>query len=126
MRKLRLRSVCTAIAIASLVRPMSADAEGEQVPDGFKLSVAAENLAEPIAIEFSPDGRLFVAERGGTIRAIDNGVISQPLFPKIDVFYENENGLVGMALDPDFASNGYVYVFATVTTDESKVLRFVD
>lgn len=114
-----LAGLCATVAATP---PLSA----ETLPDGFDVSVVAEHLREPIALEFAPDGRLFVAERGGTIRVVESGAVSDPLFPPIDVFYENENGLLGMALDPDFAATGFVYVFATVSIDETQILRFTD
>lgn len=125
MRKFRALSAVP-LRIALAVLPLGGLAAAETLPAGFELSEVARGLDEPIALEFAPDGRLFIAERTGTLRVLDGGVISEPLFPKIDVFYENENGLLGMALDPAFARNGYVYVFATVAIDESQILRFVD
>jgi glucose/arabinose dehydrogenase len=109
-----------------LLAAATARAENESLPSGFELSTVATDLTEPIALEFAPDGRLFVAERNGTVRYIENGLVSDVLFPKIEVFYENENGLLGMALDPGFATNGLVYIFATVSINETQILRFVD
>src|SRR5215467_9262098 len=89
-----------ATALCALWFPvMAALAENETIRNGFELSTIATGLTEPIAIEFAPDGRLLVAERGGTLRSVENGVVSEPLFPQVDIFYDNENGLLGMALD---------------------------
>ncbi|MFO0837335.1 MAG: PQQ-dependent sugar dehydrogenase [Phycisphaerae bacterium] len=98
----------------------------DAIPAGFELSVYAAGLLEPVAMELAPDGRLFVAERGGTIRIVSDGVPAATPFATIDVFYENENGLLGLTLDPDFAATHYVYVFATVSNRESQILRFTD
>ncbi|MGE0480242.1 MAG: sorbosone dehydrogenase family protein [Phycisphaerae bacterium] len=93
---------------------------------GFEVTIHASGFDQPTAIEFAPDGRLFVAERGGRIRIVTDGVVSPDLFGAVEVFTDNENGLLGLALDPDFAANGRVYVFATVTTTESKIIAFVE
>lgn len=105
-------------------RVWGARADGEaSVPPGFALSTFARGLSEPIAIEFAPDGRLFVAERGGAVRVVLAGQAAEAPFHRMEVFNDNENGLLGMALDPDFAANGYVYVYATVSTREAQIIR---
>ncbi len=93
------------------------------LPAGFELSTFADGFHEPIAIQFAPDGRLLVAERAGAVRIVEDGSVSGPI-ATVDVFRENENGLLGMTLDPDFAVNRWVYVFATVSPQESRILRF--
>jgi len=89
------------------------------LPQGFSASVFAEDLALPTSIAFAPDGsgRLFVNElQTGRIRIVQNGeLLAQPFatiatnvsggFP-----VSGENGLLGLAFDPQFAANGYVYV----------------
>jgi glucose/arabinose dehydrogenase len=58
------------LAILVLWRPASG---ATTVPDGFQDSQVATGLQNPTAMEFAPDGRLFVTEIGGTIRVIENG-----------------------------------------------------
>ncbi|RMF82197.1 MAG: hypothetical protein D6744_06245 [Planctomycetota bacterium] len=95
-------------------------------PDGFEVSVYAEGLVDPIALAVAPDGRVFFTEKTGRLRVIQDGVVQEPPFATIDVHSDNENGLLGLALDPHFADNGYVYVFASVSADEQQILRFTD
>lgn len=112
------------LAALALCPPAAADSAAESA--GFVISTYATGLSEPVAMEFAPDGRLFVAELGGTIRTIHDGTVSWMPFAHVEVFHENENGLLGLALDPDFASNGYVYVFATISRSEQQIIRFTD
>jgi glucose/arabinose dehydrogenase len=77
-------------------------------------------------MEFAPDGRLFVSEQGGSLRVIKDGqMLSQP-FLTLNVDSQGERGLLGIAFDPNFASNGYVYVYHTVpgTPAHNRVSRF--
>jgi glucose/arabinose dehydrogenase len=67
-------------------------------------------------MEFAPDGRLFVAEKGGKLRVINtNGELLDQPFMDISgqVNARGERGLLGVAFHPDFASNKYVYVYYT-------------
>src|SRR5262249_14377167 len=61
-----------------------------------------------------PDGRVFVAEQGGTLRVIQNGTLLTTPFLSVNVDSNGERGLVGVALDPNFETNGFVYVYYTV------------
>src|SRR5262245_5355646 len=94
---------------------------------GFAISIWSQGLDSPVAMEFAADGRLFVAEQKGAVRVIDaTGLLSEQIVAQFEVYYENENGLLGLALDPDFAVNGYIYVFATVDTKEQRIYRIVE
>ena len=94
---------------------------------GFAIATWASGLDSPVAMEFAPDGRLFVAEQKGAVRVIDaTGLLSDQIVAEFQVYYENENGLLGLALDPDFADNGYIYIFATIDTKEQRIYRIVE
>ncbi|QOJ15507.1 MAG: PQQ-dependent sugar dehydrogenase [Planctomycetia bacterium] len=102
---------------------VAGDALGTVREPGFVIETVAEGFIEPTAIEFAPDGRLFVAERDGAVRIVRDGRPLDPPFAKIEVFTPNENGLLGMALDPAFHETGLVFVFATVSPSETQILR---
>ena len=73
-------------------------------------------LSFPISLKFAPDGRIFFNEKNtGNIRIIkQNGtILSSPFATISPIFTDDESGLLGIALDPSFASNGYVYVYFT-------------
>ncbi len=76
---------------------------------------AGTTFAQPIAIRAPNDGsgRVFVVERCGDIRIIKNGVLLMTPFVSIDVSCGGEQGILGLAFDPAFASNGAFYVTYT-------------
>jgi len=96
------------------------------VPPGFAETQVAGGLRLPTAMAFAPDGRLFVCEQAGTLRVIKDGVLLPAPFVSLTVNSEGERGLLGIAFDPDFASNQYVYVYYTATTPtvHNRVSRF--
>lgn len=92
----------------------------------FAIEVYAEGLNQPIALAWAPDGRLFIAEREGTIRIVQDGILLDEPFAQPEVYPEGEGGLLGLALSPDFANNGHVFAFATVSEKEQRILRWTD
>ncbi|HYO09042.1 MAG TPA: PQQ-dependent sugar dehydrogenase [Tepidisphaeraceae bacterium] len=71
-------------------------------------------LTTPTAMEFAPDGRLFVAQQGGALRVIQNGTLLANNFVTLTVASTGERGLLGVAFDPNYATNRFVYVYHTV------------
>jgi len=104
----------------------AASANAAILPAGFTEAQVATGLANPTAMAFAPDGRLFVAEQGGTLRVIKNGALLATPFLSVTVSAVGERGLLGVALDPDFATNNHVYVYYTATTPaiHNRVSRF--
>lgn len=80
----------------------------------FVDTTVASGLHGPTAMEFSPDGRLFVAEEGGNVTIVKNGQTLPTPFLTVQTVTSNEMGLLGITLDPHFAANGYVYIYYTV------------
>lgn len=72
------------------------------------------------------DGRLFIAEQSGSLRLSINGVLQSTPVLTLTVDDQNERGLLGVALDPSFDSNGFVYLYYTSTsgTVHNRVSRF--
>lgn len=112
--------------IAALVYLGSGAAAAATLPDGFSETLVASGLRNPTAMAVAPDGRLFVAEQNGTLRVIKNGVLLSTPFVALTVSAVGERGLLGVAFDPDFASNGFVYLYYTATTPNvhNRVSRF--
>jgi len=84
--------------------------------------VYVKGLRVPWAMDIAPDGKIFVSERIGNIRVINNGVLMPTPWISLDVAAVGEGGLLGLVLDPDFNTNGYVYVAYTYR-DESGNLK---
>jgi glucose/arabinose dehydrogenase len=85
-------------------------------PAGFTRNETwITGLASATAFAQAPDGRLFVAEQGGTLRVVKNGALLATPFVSIAVDSNGERGLIGVALSPTFANDGFVYVYSTRT-----------
>ncbi|GAB3245037.1 PQQ-dependent sugar dehydrogenase [Chitinimonas naiadis] len=84
------------------------------VPAGFSKNEAwVSGLNNATAIAQAPDGRLFVAQQNGALRIVKNGVLLSAPFHQFTVNASGERGLIGVAIHPDFANNGWVYVYYT-------------
>ncbi len=104
--------------------------------DGFDVEYVAGGLNRPTAMSFAPDGRIFVAEKSGSVRIFSSDLTLQgdPFITLTDVNDFGDRGLIGIALDPDFASNRYVYLAYTHENDPSdyegkktaRVVRFTE
>ncbi len=83
-------------------------------------------LSGPTAMAIAPDGRIFVCQQGGALRVIKNGALLPTPFMTLSVDPAGERGLLGIAFDPGFASNNFLYVYYTVPTDprHNRVSRF--
>ncbi|MGH3045349.1 MAG: PQQ-dependent sugar dehydrogenase, partial [Gaiellaceae bacterium] len=119
--RVRVRSVygfVSGLVLATLLlvasgQPQSAAAV---LPPGFQESVVFSGLSNPTALRFSPDGRIFVAEKNGRIKVFDDLADTTPtLFADLSTNVYNfwDRGLLGLALDPNFPSQPYVYVLYT-------------
>ena len=75
------------------------------LPTGFTEALVASGLNNPTAMQFAPDGRLFVCEQGGRLRVIKNGALLRTPFLTVTVSSSGERGLLGVAFDPNFAVN---------------------
>jgi len=96
---------------------------GEDNPFNLKSELVT-TANRPIAMAFAPDGRLFYAEQfSGNIRVVtpEGDLLPEP-FAHVDVAVYIDWGLTGLALDPDFQTNHYVYVYFTkVVTQEPSI-----
>lgn len=77
------------------------------------VDVLVTGLDTPWALAFAPDGRIFLSERPGRIRIIKDGQLQADPWMTIPVAEAGEGGLLGLALDPNFDQNLYVYVAYT-------------
>ena len=94
-----------------------------------QVEVVARDLEVPWAAGFAPDGRIFLTERPGRIRVIRNGRLDPQPWATLPVAHVGEGGLLGLALAPDFARAGFVYVYHTYEQDGrlwNRVLRIVE
>ena len=85
-------------------------------PLGFTETTVFSGLTNPSAVRFASDGRVFVAEKSGLIKVFDSLADPQPdVFADLRTQVHNfwDRGLLGLALDPDFPAQPFVYVLYT-------------
>jgi glucose/arabinose dehydrogenase len=112
--------------VLALLSLSAVPAEGAAtLPEGFGQSRVATGLDRPTAMTLAPDGRIFVAEQAGRLRVIKNGRLLSRPFARFNVNSEGERGLLGVALDPNFNRNGFVYVYLTTRSQpvHNRVVR---
>jgi glucose/arabinose dehydrogenase len=84
------------------------------LPAGFDTETIVGGLNYPTSMAFTQDGRIFVAEKSGAVRVIKNGVLlTAPLVQLTDINTYADRGLIGIAVDPNFATNKYIYLSYT-------------
>ncbi|HKY72658.1 MAG TPA: PQQ-dependent sugar dehydrogenase [Nitrospira sp.] len=100
----------------------------QQPPSGdLQIQSVLSGLNFPVGLSLAPDGRVFYSELlTGAIRIINPGWNLDPTpFCQISVAVSGEQGLLGLTLDPNFSSNGVVYVYYTVSgATMNRVSRF--
>ena len=119
-----VRRVLVIAAVLSLSGAVSS-ASAATLPGGF-TETQISGLSSPTAMDIAPDGRLFVCLQGGQLRVIKNGALLPTPFLSVDVDSSGERGLLGIAFDPGFASNNFVYVYYTVPSSpqHNRISRF--
>ncbi|MEZ5302792.1 MAG: PQQ-dependent sugar dehydrogenase [Verrucomicrobiales bacterium] len=124
-------SAALALALSSGVAGAAA-ADGDSDSDGdpslnplrYSARSLIEGMAQPMEFEVAPDGRIFIIELGGKVKLLkpDGAVL---LAAEIEVFAAQENGLLGLALDPAFAANGWLYLmYSPPNFDGQRISRF--
>jgi glucose/arabinose dehydrogenase/type 1 glutamine amidotransferase len=76
--------------------------------------------SNPMELDVAPDGRVFYIERAGEVRRIDPATGQTTVLADLDVFLQREDGLLGLALDPDFATNNWIYLYYSPNVAEHK------
>ena len=91
----------------------------------IKVETVADNLKIPWELVFAPDGRIFFTERDGNLWVIENE--SLELVATFPTSHMSEGGLLGLALDPEFEKNNFLYLYQTYFDFElhhNKVVRY--
>jgi glucose/arabinose dehydrogenase/regulation of enolase protein 1 (concanavalin A-like superfamily) len=104
-------------------------APAANLPSGFTETEVASFAGSPTCMEFSPDGKLFIAQQNGIMPVWQNGSqLAANFFANAPLSTDtaSERGLLGIAFDPNFASNRYVYVYYTTVGGDhhNRVSRF--
>lgn len=110
-------ALCASAACADASDPLP-PAEAVVATEPLRIDTLATGLVVPWGLATAPDGRVFVTERAGRLRVLTaDGLRTEPLLTlpvhAEDPEWHPESGLMGIALDPDFATTGHAYVMAT-------------
>ena len=105
-----------ALALGSVLVCANVHAQSTTLPTGFQEQVISTSLATPTSMDIAPDGRIFIAQQPGQIRIAKNGAVLPTAFATITVDFVQSRGLLGIALDPDFAVNNFIYIYYTAKT----------
>ena len=98
-----------------------------RIPSGLQFTRSASGLTDPVFITNAGDNsdRLFIVQQTGQIRILKNGSLLSPPFLNISGLVSNftgvngEQGLLGLAFDPNYATNGIFYITYTTNTGNS-------
>ena len=114
-----------AVWVIALLILLATQLSAATLPTGF-TETQISGISSPTAMEIAPDGRIFVCQQNGQLRVIKNGALLPTPFVTISVDPAGERGLLGVAFDPNFASNNFIYVYYTVSTSprHNRVSRF--
>lgn len=97
------------------------------LPPDFQDSLVTI-VGSPTALAFTPDGRLLITRQTGQLRVYQGGaLLTTPALTVTPLCSQSERGLLGVAVDPDFATNNFIYLYYTVDkgTCYNRVSRFV-
>ncbi len=119
-----LFSVCHMMLLTLLTAAASV-VNAQTYPANFSQVSVATGISNPTVLAFAPDGRIFVAQQNGALLVIKNGVkLSTPAI-QLTVNSSGERGLIGIALHPGFSTNGFVYLYYTLSNgSRNRVSRF--
>ena len=118
---MQVRLACVLSIIAFAVAMPAAT-----LPSGFTETALTTALSSATTMALAPDGRIFVSQQGGDLKVIKNGTLLAQPFVTLTVNSLGERGLLGVAFDPNFPTNHFVYVYYTATTPtiHNRVSRF--
>lgn len=119
----KIRSLCLVILLTGCGREKEKLA-GVPEENRFKKTVVTEDLNSPMAFEIPADGRIYLIESGGNFKIIEPGTGVAKIAGKLKVFNPTEHGLIGMALDPDFLKNGWVYFQYGIPSEKRDSVTF--
>src|SRR5688500_15885367 len=109
---------CTLLVISlfALTSPPTTGAQPtprEPLPPGTRVETVLDNMRLPVALAFDPQGRLFYTEKSGSVRLFTGGRLQPDPVISFSVSSTGERGLLGIAVDHNFNSNRFLYVYYT-------------
>jgi glucose/arabinose dehydrogenase len=105
---------------------ISGEIKSQIFPTNFSREQVGGTITNPTVMAFANDGRIFVAEQSGKLRVIKGNILLPNSFVSLTVDSNGERGLIGIALDPDFTTNNFIYLYYTVNVApiHNRISRF--
>jgi glucose/arabinose dehydrogenase len=123
-----LPAFAVALALVVLVTGLGSASGGRTEGAAFRRAIFARGFDSPVHVVAtrSEPRRLYVVEQRGTIRAIERGRVRSGFFLDVRarVSAGGEQGLLGLAFDPSYATNRFVYVNYTDRAGDTRIVRF--
>lgn len=111
-----LRKFCVTVALSAVMSFgwSAADANGERTEivtsqHSFLLTQVATGLEFPWGLDWLPNGQIIVTERPGRIRLVENGELSEPILGLPEIVSDFRDGLLDVAVSPDFNTDQTIY-----------------
>jgi glucose/arabinose dehydrogenase len=99
--------------------------QAQTLPANFQRVQVTASLSNPTAMAFTPDGRVLICQQSGQLRVVKNGSLLSTPAVNLSVNTSGERGLIGVAIDPNFTTNQYIYLYYTHTSGpHNRVSRF--
>ena len=120
-----LGALVLVIVMLGLIVPADALAQFTNLPSGFQDELVAGGFDQPTAIDWLPSGEFLVTDQNGRLFRVSahGATVSQVSLPVGDICTNSERGLLGVAVDPNFGSNAFIYLFYTRGRGNSCVNR---
>jgi glucose/arabinose dehydrogenase len=122
IRRISVALFCIGFFLTVLLQPIGIakpqEVPIEPLPPGVVIETVVPNAHQLVDMDFTPDGRLLYTERTGNLQVVANGQapVTARSFP---VLTDGERGLLGVAVDPGFVTNHFVWLYFTKQTSET-------
>lgn len=131
-----IQRFCLAAFALALAFLANGPAQAQSLPDDLRFEPFVSGLSQPLGVRHAGDSRLFVIQQGGQIRIISAGALLPTAFlninssqggtsPPLGFTSGGERGLLGLAFDPDYASNGRLYIHYTDGNGDTVIARYL-
>ena len=97
----------------------------QAAPANFvNTKILTSGITQPTNFRFAPDGRIFISQITGQLLVYKNGALLPTPAISLPVTTGGDRGLISFTLDPNFATNNYIYFLYTSTADHQRISRF--
>src|SRR5258708_3874587 len=115
--------VCLLIIFACFVFCSNNGGKGYAVPNGFTKTLLVSSLKNPVTFRIAPNGDIYLGQQNGQIYIYRNGALLPTPVISLSTNSTGELGLLGLELDPNFATNGYMYIAYTDSSSFARLSR---